>query len=500
MTRLLHPDPSDPVAIALDALAPGDPVGDATACEPIDAGHKVALRAIAAGEPVRKFGHVIGRATRDIAAGEHVHVHNLAFESLATARGIVREEMPVPVAQEAWFDGYLHDDGRVGTRNFIGILTSVNCSASVARAVERHFTPERLAPFPHVDGVAAFTHQSGCGLAHDGQGIANLRRTIAGYARHPNFAGIVLIGLGCEVNQVDPLLSEAGLTPSDRLRVIGIQDTGGTRAAIEAGVAAVEAMLPIANAARRTRVSAAHLVIGMQCGGSDGYSALTANPALGRAADRLVAAGGRVVLSETPEIFGAEDLLLARAADAQVADKLTERIDWWQDYAAQHGADLNNNPSPGNIAGGITTILEKSLGAVAKAGSSPLNAVIDYAAPIVARGLTFMDSPGYDPASATGQIAGGANLVVFTTGRGSVFGSKPAPTIKIASNSALAAHMSEDIDLDCGRLLSGEATLDQLGEEMFALILSVASGTQSASESSGLGGEEFVPWVPGAMF
>ena len=500
MSRLLHPNPTDPVAIALDALATGDAAGDVAAREAIPAGHKVALRAIAAGDSVRKFGHVIGRATRAIAAGEHVHVHNLAFEPQSTARDVERDQPNSAEPREAWFDGYLRDDGRVGTRNFIGILTSVNCSASVARAVERHFTPEHLSSFPHVDGVAAFTHQSGCGLAHDGQGIANLRRTIAGYARHPNFAGIVLIGLGCEVNQVDPLLAEAGLTASDRLRVVGIQDTGGTRAAIEAGIAAVEAMLPIANQARRSRMSAAHLTIGMQCGGSDGYSALTANPALGRAADRLVAAGGRVVLSETPEIFGAEDLLLARAHDASVADKLTERIAWWQGYAAQHGADHKTNPSPGNIAGGITTILEKSLGAVAKAGSSPLNAVIDYAAPIAAPGLTFMDSPGYDPASATGQIAGGANLVVFTTGRGSVFGSKPAPTIKIASNLKLAAHMAEDIDMDCGRLLSGEASLDQLGEEMFALILRIASGEASASERSGLGGEEFVPWVPGAMF
>ncbi|VXC44881.1 UxaA family hydrolase [Sphingomonas sp. AX6] len=500
MSRLLHPNPGDPVAIALDALAPGDTAGDVTVRDAIPAGHKIAVRGIAAGEPVRKFGHVIGRATRAIGAGEHVHVHNLAFEPQATAQGIARDVPPALPPRDAWFDGYLRDDGRVGTRNFIGILTSVNCSASVARAVERHFTPERLSPFANVDGVAAFTHQSGCGLAHDGQGIANLRRTIAGYARHPNFAGIVLIGLGCEVNQVDPLLSEAGLTPSDSLRVVGIQDTGGTRAAIAAGIAAVEAMLPLANAERRSRMSAAHLTIGMQCGGSDGYSALTANPALGRAADRLVAAGGRVVLSETPEIFGAEDLLLARATNGEVAEKLTERIDWWQDYASQHGADLNNNPSPGNIAGGITTILEKSLGAVAKAGLSPLNAVIDYAAPITAPGLTFMDSPGYDPASATGQIAGGANLVVFTTGRGSVFGSKPAPTIKIASNSALAAHMAEDIDLDCGRLLLGEVTLDQLGDEMFKLILRIASGTPSASEQSGLGGEEFVPWVPGAMF
>lgn len=500
MSRILHPDPADPVAIALDALAPGDRAGVVVAREAIAAGHKIALNAIEAGQPIRKFGHVIGRATRAIAEGEHVHTHNLAFEPVATARGIARENATTSEPRETWFDGYLRDDRRVGTRNFIGILTSVNCSASVARAIERHFTPERLAAFPNVDGVAAFTHQSGCGLAHDGQGIANLRRTIAGYARHPNFAGVVLIGLGCEVNQVDPLLIEAGLSASDRLRVIGIQDEGGTRAAIDAGIAAVEAMLPIANQARRSRVSAAHLTIGMQCGGSDGYSALTANPALGRAADRLVAAGGRVVLSETPEIFGAEDLLLARAVDARVADKLTERIDWWQGYAAQHGADLNNNPSPGNIAGGITTILEKSLGAVAKAGSSPLNAVIDYAAPIAAPGLTFMDSPGYDPASATGQIAGGANLVVFTTGRGSVFGSKPAPTIKIASNSKLAAHMADDIDMDCGRLLSGEASLDQLGDEMFALILRIASGTPSASERSGLGDEEFVPWVPGAMF
>ncbi len=308
----------------------------------------------------------------------------------------------------------------------------------------------------------------------------------------------MVVGLGCEVNQLDPLLADQGLEASDKLRLMTIQSAGGTKTAIEAGIAAVKEMLPLANAVERTPQSAAHLTLGLQCGASDGNSALTANPALGLAADHLVAAGGKVVLSETPEIFGAENLLLDRTADADVAEKLVERLKWWEDYAARDGADLNNNPSPGNIAGGITTILEKSLGAVAKSGSSPLRDVIDYAAPITAPGLSFMDTPGYDPCSATGQIAGGANLIAFTTGRGSVFGSKPAPTIKLASNSALAERMPDDIDIDCGRLISGEATMAELGEEIFQSLLRTASGERTASELNDIGDDEFVPWVPGA--
>jgi altronate hydrolase len=490
--------PGDSVAIALVALEAGSEAQGVELSENIPAGHKFALRPIAAVESIIKLGHAIGVASARIAAGAHVHDHNLAFAG-RTDRSMTGTDIRPPAHRDAHFMGYIRDDEKIGTRNFIGILTSVNCSATVAKRIAAHFTAERLAAYPNVDGVIAFSHMSGCGMAKDGRGIDNLRRTIAGYATHPNFAAVLLVGLGCEVNQIDPLLKSAGLEPGPRLHVLGIQDAGGTVAAIEAGITAVETMLPAANACARERVSAAHLTIGLQCGASDGYSALTANPALGMAADMLVGAGGKVVLSETPEIYGAEDLLLSRAASPQVAQDLIDRLLWWEAYAARDGANLDNNPSPGNKAGGITTILEKSLGAVAKAGSSPLNAVIDYAAAITAPGLSFMDSPGYDPCSATGQIAGGAHLILFTTGRGSVFGSLPAPTIKLASNAALAKNMADDVDVDCSPVLDGIA-LETVGGEIFELILATASGAQTASERHGLGENEWVPWVPGAMY
>ncbi len=496
--RSLRAHAADSVGIALVDLAAGEEVEGTKLNEPIPAGHKFALRKIAAGEAVFKLGHAIGAANADIAPGSLVHSHNLAFAGSAD-RSTISADIRAPAPRDAYFQGYVRADGRVGTRNFIGILTSVNCSATVAKRIAAHFTPERLAAFPNVDGVIAFSHMSGCGMAKDGRGMDNLRRTIAGYATHPNFAAVLVVGLGCEVNQIDPMLESAGLSSSSRLRTLGIQESGGTMAAIAAGIAQVEAMLLLANACSRETTSVTHLTIGLQCGASDGYSALTANPALGVAADMIVGAGGRVILSETPEIFGAEDLLLRRAASPGVAQDLIDRLNWWEDYAARDGASLDNNPSPGNKAGGITTILEKSLGAVAKAGSSPLNAVIDFAQAVTAPGLSFMDSPGYDPCSATGQIAGGAGLILFTTGRGSVFGSLPAPTLKLASNAALAAAMVDDIDLDCSAVLAG-APLDKIGTEIFDLILASASGEPTASERLGLGENEFVPWVPGAMF
>jgi altronate hydrolase len=496
--RSLRADAADTVGIALIDLTAGEHVEGVTLIEPIKAGHKFALAPLAEHQTVIKLGHAIGRASHAIAAGAHVHVHNLAFAS-QTDRVEVGTALNSPAPIAAHFQGFVRADGRVGTRNFIGILTSVNCSATVAKRIAAHFTSERLTAFPQVDGVIAFSHMSGCGMAKEGRGIDNLRRTITGYATHPNFAGVLIVGLGCEVNQIDAMLERANLSQTEQLRTLGIQESGGTMAAIAAGIAVVEEMLPQANQASRQRVSASHLTLGLQCGASDGYSALTANPALGVAADRVVAAGGRVVLSETPEIFGAEDLLLRRAASPAVAQALIERLEWWEDYAARDGANLDNNPSPGNKAGGITTILEKSLGAVAKAGSSPLNAVIDYAMPITAPGLTFMDSPGYDPCSATGQIAGGANLILFTTGRGSVFGSLPAPTLKLASNARLASHMAEDVDMDCSPVLNG-VSLPAMGQTIFEAILNAASGCKTASESLGLGENEWVPWVPGALF
>lgn len=496
--RWLVAHKKDNVAIALVPLPVGEQALTAVLAEPIAAGHKFAIAPIAKGSAVIKLGHAIGLANADIAPGEHVHSHNLAFVRQAN-RDTMETHLVHPSSCHANFMGFRRADGRVGTRNAIAVLTSVNCSATVAKRIAAHFTAERLSAYPNVDGVVAFSHMSGCGMAKSGRGIDNLRRTISGYARHPNFAAALIIGLGCEVNQLDALLESTEIESSDHLQLLGIQDEGGTTAAIQAGIAKVEAMLPAANANSREPVSAEHLTIGLQCGASDGYSALTANPALGAAADRLVAAGGKVILSETPEIYGAEDLLLRRAATPAVAQVLLERLNWWEDYAAREGADLDNNPSPGNKAGGITTILEKSLGAVAKAGTSPLNAVVDYAQSVIAPGLTFMDSPGYDPCSATGQIAGGANLILFTTGRGSVFGSGPIPTIKLASNAHLAKWMADDIDIDCSPILEGMDVAD-MGELIFQSILDIASGRQSVSECHGIGENEWVPWVPGAMF
>lgn len=497
--RFIIANPRDNVAVALVNIAAGETIKDGLlATTDIPAGHKIALCPIDAAAPVIKLGQPIGAATEAILAGAHVHSHNLHFarDAVDTQVGV---DLRHPAPVQARFDGFIRSDGRVGTRNYIGILTSVNCSATVAKRIAAHFTPERIAAFPNIDGVVAFNHLSGCGMAKEGRGMDNLRRTLTGFTTHPNFGAVLIVGLGCEVNQIDPLLASAGLTESENLRTLGIQDAGGTMAAIEQGIAIIATMLPLANQQQRQSVSAAHLTIGLQCGASDGYSALTANPIVGNAVDQLVAAGGRAILSETPEIYGAENLLLRRAASPQVAEDLVACLTWWEEYAAREGASLDNNPSPGNKAGGITTILEKSLGAVAKAGSTPLNAVVDYAQTITAPGLTFMDSPGYDPCSATGQIAAGANLVLFTTGRGSVFGSLPAPTIKLGSNAALAAAMGDDIDVDCSKILSG-VSAPEMARLVFETILATASGKKTASEAFQMGESELVPWIPGAVF
>ena len=393
------------------------------------------------------------------------------------------------------FLGYLRPNGSVGTRNYIGVLTSVNCSATVAKRIAAHFTPERLALFPNVDGVVALTHSTGCAMSGNDEGSEVLRRTLAGYANHPNFASVLLLGLGCEANQVSRIVP---LTTGGNVTATTIQEVGGTKAAIARGIADVEAMLPQADAAQRTPQPVSKLIVALQCGGSDAWSGVTANPALGLAMDRLIANGGTAVLSETPEIFGAEHLLTSRAEPA-VAAALMDRIAWWQRYAALHNNTLDNNPSHGNKLGGLTTILEKSLGAVAKAGSSPLRAVIGYADPITTAGLIFMDSPGYDPVSATGQIASGANLLCFTTGRGSVFGAKPVPSLKLSTTTQLYRRMTDDMDLNAGTVLEGTESLQDVGDGIYAAILETASGKQTKSEELGFGEEEFQPWIINAV-
>lgn len=497
--RLLAMHAADNVALCLDPVAAGQAIAPGIAASSaVPAGHKIATCAIEKGAAVRKYGQVIGCATAAIAPGDHVHIHNVSADigPLRSAAGAA--PAPALSARRATFQGYRRASGKVGTRNYIGVLTSVNCSANVARAIAAAF-PDAMFEGAAVDGVVALTHTTGCGMTPQSEGTANLQRTLAGYLAHPNFAAVLVVGLGCEMMQIAGFADEAEAARQGIcLRTLTIQEEGGTRAAIEAGRAIIREMIAGAEGTRREEVSAQHLVLGLQCGGSDGWSGVTANPALGRAADLLVAAGGTVILSETPEIYGAEQLLFARAESDAVRAALQERLDWWADYVARHGAELNNNPSPGNIAGGLTTILEKSLGAVAKSGSSPLRGVYRYGEPITKAGLVFMDSPGYDPCSATGQMAAGATILAFTTGRGSVFGSKPAPCIKLASNRAMAQRMAEDMDIDCSPVLDG-ASLDAMGEAIFDLLLRTASGEKSKSEMLGLGDLEFVPWQMGAV-
>ena len=498
---------SDDVLIARSQLVGGTTVEGVTARGLIPAGHKIASRAIVTGDPVRRYNQIIGFASRPIAAGEHVHTHNLwmgeAKGDFARDYAIGADLKPASATLEASFMGYRRSDGRVATRNYIGVLSSVNCSATAARAIADHFSrqnhPEALADFPRVDGVVALTHGSGCGMDSEGLGLQVLQRTLAGYATHANFCAVLVVGLGCESNQINAWLSRSSLREGDTLRTFNIQDTGGTRKAVDKGVALIREMLPAANQARREPCSAAHISIGLQCGGSDGYSGISANPALGAAVDLLVAYGGTAILSETPEIYGAEHMLTRRAVSPAVAHKLIERIKWWENYTAINNGELNNNPSPGNKAGGLTTILEKSLGAVAKGGTSNLQAVYEYAETVLAKGLVSMDTPGYDPVSATGQVAGGANMICFTTGRGSAYGCAPAPSLKLSTNTRLWQRQEEDMDINCGDIVDGSVSIAEKGQQIFELVLATASGNLSKSEHHGYGQNEFVPWQLGAV-
>jgi len=496
-------NPLDNVLIARQALPQGLhlDVEAITVRQPIPSGHKLATERVEQGQPLRRYGQIIGFASQAIDAGDHVHVHNVQMGDFARdyAFGVDTRSQP---GTEAQFQGIVRADGRVATRNYIGILTSVNCSATVARAVADHFRRDihpEVADYPNIDGVVALTHGAGCAVDPSGEALGLLRRTLAGYAVHPNFAAVLIIGLGCETNQIESLLETQGLQASAQLRTFTIQGIGGTSKTIAAGIEQVRSLLAEANHVQRQPVSARHLVVGLQCGGSDGYSGITANPALGNAVDRLVAAGGTAILSETPEIYGAEHLLTRRAVSREVGEKLVARIRWWEDYCQRMNAELNNNPSAGNKAGGLTTILEKSLGAVAKAGSSNLVDVYQYAEAVRAQGLVFMDTPGYDPVSATGQVAGGANLIAFTTGRGSAYGCAPAPSIKLATNNRVFEHQEEDMDVNCGGIADGSTSIEERGAYIFEQMLRIASGERSKSEQHGYGQNEFVPWQIGAV-
>jgi len=501
--RVLRLHADDNLLVSIDPILPGAVAEGVTAVSRVPKGHKMATRAIPTGEPVKKFGQIIGFATADIRPGEHIHTHNCGVHDFARDYRFAEAAEPervLPLEKRRTFEGYRRANGKVGTRNYIGILTSVNCSASVARFIAEAVNRSgMLDDYPTIDGVVPFVHGTGCGMQGKGsEGYAAMQRTEWGYATHPNVGGALLVGLGCEVMQIPGLMEEYGLGESETFHTMTIQATGGTRKTIERGVEMIRAMLPEVAAVKRETVPVSELMLALQCGGSDGYSGITANPALGKAADLLVAEGGTAVLCETPEIYGAEHLLTRRAATREIGEKLVGIIKWWEDYTARNHGEMNNNPSPGNKAGGLTTILEKSLGAAAKGGTTTLRGVFHYAEPITTRGFVFMDSPGYDPVGVTGQVASGCNIICFTTGRGSAFGFKPSPSIKLATNNDTYLRQTEDMDINCGDILDG-VSIEAKGREIFEAVIRVASGEKSKSEELGYGDNEFVPWQIGAV-
>lgn len=495
---------NDDVLIACKQLLPGARLEaeNLVIKDMIPPGHKIATRKIAEGEQVHRYNQVIGFAKSEIEAGKHIHTHNLAVggDFSRDYAFCQAKKDPQPVVNPATFQGYVRANGKVGTRNYLAVMASVNCSATVVRKIAEHFNrSDILSQYPNVDGIVPIVHGLGCGMNSAGEGMAILRRTMHGFAVHPNFAGLLLVGLGCEMNQVAPIVEELGGAGQANVRSVIIQDAGGTTAAIKLGIEAVAALLPEANKAVRETVSASKLILGLNCGGSDGYSGITANPALGGMVDILVAHGGTAILSETPEIYGAEHLLTRRADTPEIGQKLIGIIDWWREYTKRNGGEMDNNPSVGNKAGGLTTILEKSLGAVAKGGTTTLKAVYHYAEPVTAKGFVYMDTPGYDPVSATGQAAGGAQLICFTTGRGSAFGCAGVPTVKFATNNALWERQRDDMDVNCGDIITGAETMEELSQRMFQAVLDYASGKRARSEELGYGQDEFLPWQIGAV-
>ncbi len=465
-------------------------------------GHKMASTTITKGTPIRKFGQIIGFAKSDIKEGDWVHEHNVEMGELSHDYAFAqaaKKEVMVPESERATFQGFRRKNGKVGTRNYIGIMTSVNCSATVATFIAQEINRSGiLKDYPNIDGVVALTQDNGCVIDYRGVIFDTFKRTAWGYATNPNMGGVMMVGLGCEGFQIPRFKEAYKVEEGETFRTMTIQETGGTKKTVAAGVEAVRAMLPAVNSVKRETCSASELILALQCGGSDGYSGITANPALGAAVDILVRHGGTAILSETPEIYGAEHLLTRRAATKEVGEKLVGIIKWWEDYAARNNMEMNNNPSPGNKLGGLTTILEKSLGAAAKGGTTTLNAVYHYAEPVTAKGFVFMDTPGYDPVSATGQVAGGANLMCFTTGRGSAYGNKPCPSIKLATNTPIYERMIDDMDINCGDVVEG-VSIETKGQEIFDLILKSASGQKTKSEELGYGDNEYVPWYVGAV-
>jgi altronate hydrolase len=499
--RTIKLNSADNIVVAVDNVEKGARSSGVVANARVPRGHKMAVQTIAKGEPIRKFGQIIGFAKSPIQPGDWVHEHNVEMHDFARDYAYCADAKPeeiLPLDQRATFEGYRRANGKAGTRNYIGILTSVNCSASASKFMAEEINRSGiLNDYPNIDGVVALTQANGCVIDYRGVIFDTLKRTSWGYATNPNMGGVVMVGLGCEGFQIPRFKEAYNVTESDTFRTMTIQETGGTKKTVNAGVGAIREMLPIVNAVKRETIPASELLVALQCGGSDGYSGITANPALGAAVDILVRHGGAAILSETPEIYGAEHLLTRRAVNREVGEKLVDIIHWWEDYTKRNQMEMNNNPSPGNKLGGLTTILEKSLGAAAKGGSTTLNAVYRYAEPVKAKGFVFMDTPGYDPVSATGQVAGGANMLCFTTGRGSAYGCKPTPSIKLATNTPIYERMIDDMDINCGDILDG-VPIETKGQEIFDKVLKVASGERTKSELLGYGDNEYVPWQIGA--
>lgn len=466
-------------------------------------GHKVATRFIKRGEPIVKDNAVIGYAAEDTVAGALLTNQRIRFfavpENVSTAAVPARPVELLPKDRRATFEGFVRANGSVGTRNFIGVFVVGNCGATTARKAADFFDEERLAPYPNVDGVVPFVHEIGCGMEMTGEPMDLLRRTISGFIRNPNIASAVVIALGCERNNLKSFLEQEKLEVGASLRTITIQEVGGITNAVEEAKRIVYEMLPDANAVKRQSVSAEHLRVGLQSGGADAFSGLSANPALGIAVDLLVRNGGTAILSDTPELIGAQAGLLARCASPETAEKFVSRLEWWRQYNEGKDTQLHGRVSRANEAAGIANILEKSLSSVKKGGTSPLMGAYRYAERVAEKGLVFMDTPAYEPVSVTGQIAGGANLIAFTTGLGSSFGSLPAPTMKLSSNTALYRKMEDDMDMNCGTIIGGESTVEGMGHAIFAKMLRHASGEKTKSELEGMGENEFVPWPIGVL-
>ena len=461
-------------------------------------GHKICLKTVNKGDPVIKYDQIIGFASKNINPGEHVHSHNLEFKDFDRKFKVIEKKSIINEKSELFFNGIMRDNGQVATRNYIGIISTVNCSATVTKMISEKIKQSNiLKDFPNIDGIVPITHSTGCGMNTESEGMQIFQRTIDGFKNHPNFSHVFVLGLGCECAQVN--IFKDNVKQHDRIHFLTIQDEGGTKKIVDKVFSEIKNLLNISNNIKREPLSVNNITLALQCGGSDGYSGISANPALGVAADMLVKQGGSSILSETPEIYGAEHLLINRANKQETADKLIAKIKWWQHYTSINNSSMDNNPAPGNKKGGLTTILEKSLGAVAKGGNSVLEDVLSYAEPLKKNGFNFMDSPGYDPVSVTGQVASGANVICFTTGRGSCFGCKPVPSLKLSTNTTMYEKMREDMDINCGTIIEGKEKIEDVGKKIFELVVNTASGNKSKSEINGYGDEEFNPWQVGVV-